>query len=74
MSTQKGEIATMASVNPNNLQPIFTQEQMINSLCTMELFEPVLCASVIMDQEQLNNDIWLALLTNPLFICPFQRF
>ena len=41
---------------------------MINSLHAMELFEPVLCASVIMDQEQLNNNILLALLTNPLFI------
>ena len=34
----------------------------------MELFEPVLHASVIMDQEQLNNNILLALPTNPLFI------
>ena len=41
---------------------------MINSLPAMELFESVLCASVIMDQEQLNNDILLALPTNLLFI------
>ena len=66
MSTQKG--SDYASVNPNNLWLIFTQEQMINSLHAMELFEPVLCASVSMDQEQLNNNILLALPTNPLFI------
>ena len=36
---------------------MFTQEQISVSLCAKGLLMPALCATVIMDQEQLNSDI-----------------
>src|SRR5271155_434209 len=40
-----------ATVNPSNLHPVFTQEQLSHSLQAM--LEPVLRATIIMDQDQL---------------------
>ena len=64
----KGGNSDYASVNPSNLQPMFTQEQISISLHATQLLEPVLWASVIMDQEQLNSDILSALLDGPIYI------
>ena len=38
------------------------------SLHATDLMTPVLCAIVIMDQEQLNSDILATLPNNPLFL------
>uniref|UniRef100_A0A0W0F2H4 Reverse transcriptase RNase H-like domain-containing protein n=1 Tax=Moniliophthora roreri TaxID=221103 RepID=A0A0W0F2H4_MONRR len=46
-----------ASVNPQNLQPIFTEEQLISSLWATYLEEPVLQASVLMDIKKLHSNI-----------------
>jgi len=63
----KGGNSDYASINPSNLRPVFTNEQLTNSLRATSLVEPVLRASVIMDQEKLNNDILLALPSDPLY-------
>ena len=63
----KGGNSDYTSVNPNNLRPMFTQEQISVSLCATELLEPVLHATVIMDQEQLNSDILSTLPDNPMY-------
>ena len=47
---------------------MFTQEQISVSLRATQLLEPVLRASVIMDQEQLNSDVLSALPDDPIFI------
>ena len=64
----KGGNSDYASVNPNNLRPMFTQEQISTSLRATQLLEPVLQASVIMDQEQLNSDILSELPNDPIYI------
>jgi len=64
----KGGNSDYASVNPNNFRPVFTQEQISVSLRATELLAPVLRATVIMDQEQLNSDILSALAADPLYI------
>jgi len=64
----KGGNSDYASVNPSNLRPMYTQEQLSASLRATGLFDPVLRATVIMDQEQLNTDILSALPTDPLYI------
>src|SRR5271170_5175745 len=64
----KGGNSNYATVNPSNCPPIFMQEQLTASLCATELLEPVLHATVLMDQEQLNKDILLALPSDPLYI------
>jgi len=65
-------------VNPQNLRPVFTQEQLSNSLRATYLEFPVLHAVAIMDVETLHSDILSALpadpiaqvhLTNPLDSC-----
>ena len=63
----KGGNSDYASVNPSNLRPVFTNEQLTNSLRATSLVEPVLRASIIMDQEKLNNDILQALPSDPLY-------
>ena len=45
------------SINPQNLQPIFTDEQLASSLRTTTFWLPALCGSLIMDTEQLQADI-----------------
>ena len=47
---------------------MFTQEQISVSLRATELLMPVLRATVIMHQEQLNSDILSALPDDPLFL------
>src|SRR5271169_4444757 len=47
---------------------MFTQEQISVSLHATNLLEPVLRASVIMDQEQLSSDILSALPNDPQYI------
>ena len=53
-----------AKVNPINFCPAFTQEQISTSLCATNLFEPVLAATVLMNQEQLYSDILCSLPSN----------
>ena len=50
-----------ARVNPQNLRPVFTQEQLTNSLHATYLEFPVLRAVAIMDVETLHSDILSAL-------------
>ena len=50
------------------LRPMFTQEQISMSLHATDLMTPVLRATVIMDQEQLNSDILATLPDDPLFL------
>ena len=50
-----------ASVNPHNLHPIFTQEQLALSLCATFLSIPTLCTVIIMDIEKLCSNIHLSL-------------
>ena len=47
---------------------MFTKEQISASLRATQLMEPILRATVIMDQEQLHSDILSALPEDPLFI------
>jgi len=55
-----------AWVNPQNLRPVFTQEQLSNSLRATYLEFPVLRAVVIMDVETLHSDILSALPSDPI--------
>ena len=64
----KGGNSDYATVNPSNLHPMFTQEQISVSLHATDLMTPVLHATVIMDQEQLNSNILAALPDDPLFL------
>ena len=64
----KGGNSDYATVNPNNFRPVFTQEQLSVSLRATDLLVPVLRASVIMDQEQLNSDILSALSEDPVYL------
>ena len=45
------------SINPQNLQPIFTDEQLALSLCATTFWLPALCGSLIMDTEWFQADI-----------------
>ena len=46
-----------ASVNPHNLHPVFTQEQLASSLRATFLSVPTLRTVIIMDIEKLHSDI-----------------
>ena len=46
-----------ASINPQNLRPIFTDKQLALSLCATTFWLPALHGSLIMDTEQLQADI-----------------
>ena len=46
-----------ASINPQNLQPIFIDEQLASSLRATTFWLPSLHGSLIMDTEQLQADI-----------------
>ncbi|KAJ3016512.1 hypothetical protein NUW54_g791 [Trametes sanguinea] len=48
-------------VNPHNFWPVFTQEQLAASLQAAHLWQPVLQASFLMDDEQLPSNIRKAL-------------
>ena len=54
-----------ARVNPQNLRPVFTTEQLNSSLHATYLQLPVLRASVLMDVERLHADILSALSSDP---------
>ena len=57
-----------AKVNPTNYHPVFTKEQISASLHTMQLYEPVLRTTVLMDLEQLNTNILTSLHSDPTYI------
>ena len=46
-----------ASINPHNLHPVFTQEQLASSLHTIFLSVPALCTTIIMDIKKLHSDL-----------------
>ena len=54
-----------ASINPQNLQPIFTDKQLASSLCITTFWLPALCGSLIMDTERLQADIVSSLQLDP---------
>ena len=64
----QGGNSTYAIRNPSNLRPVFTNEQLVHSLRATSLVEPVLRASVIMDQDQLHRDILSALPSDPTYV------
>ena len=53
-------------VNPQNLQPVFMQEQLSASLCTTYIEYLVLRVVAIMDVEKLHSDILSALPSDPI--------
>src|SRR3984893_2541564 len=55
-----------AHVNPQNLQPMFTSGQLISSLQASSLYEPALCTSFVIDDNQLCEDIPSGLSLNPV--------
>ena len=63
---RKGGNSDFATVNPTNLRPIFTQEQLISSLRATYLATPILRQAVLMDIEKLHNDIRSNLHLDPL--------
>ena len=54
------------SINPHNLCPIFTQEQLALSLHTTFFSVPALHATIIMDIEKLCSDIHSSLCSDPI--------
>ena len=57
----KGGSSDYATVNPQNLRPIFTNEQLALSLRATALIYPALRASTLMDVNKLHSDICSAL-------------
>jgi hypothetical protein len=55
-----------ASVNPHNIHPVFTQEQLSFSLRATYLAKPTFRAAHVVDSKQLHNDICAALPTDPV--------
>jgi hypothetical protein len=55
-----------SSVNPQNFQPIFTNQQLSESLRATYLLAPVLQASTVMDSEKLHADILANLTSDPI--------
>ena len=54
-----------ASINPQNLRPIFTDEQLASSLRATTFWLPALRGSLIMDTERLQADIVSSLQLDP---------
>ena len=54
------------SINPQNLQPIFTDEQLALSLRATTFWLPALRGSLIMDTERLQADIVSSLQLDPM--------
>ena len=46
-----------ASINPQNLRPVFTNQQLATSLRATGLLQPALRATLLMDTEKLHKDI-----------------
>ena len=57
MFTQKRGDSDYAKINPQNLRPVFTQEQLASSLRATYYLEPVLRAVGLMDIGRLHEDI-----------------
>jgi hypothetical protein len=55
-----------ARVNPQNLRPVFTQEQLASSLRATILLAPVLRASSLLDIEDIHKDILESLDSDPI--------
>src|ERR1700731_4119812 len=55
-----------ACVNPQNLQPMFTGGQLISSLRASSLYKPTLCASFVIDDDQLCRDIRSGISLDPV--------
>jgi hypothetical protein len=64
----KGGNNDYAKVNPINYRPVFTQEQISASLRATQLFDPILRATIIMDEEKLHSDILQSLPTDPIYL------
>src|SRR3979490_7180 len=54
------------TINPQNLRPIFTTTQLVESLQVTQLIIPALRASIIMDSESLHSEILSALPADPV--------
>ena len=54
------------TINPQNLRPIFTTQQLSESLRATSLLIPALRATVLMDSEQLHADILAHLSSDPV--------
>jgi len=61
-SGRKGDYG---KVNPHNLKPIFSSEQLSASLQATSLLPAVLCGVIAMDLTQLNTEILSTLDTDP---------
>ena len=55
-----------ASINPQNLRPIFTDEQLALSLRATTFWLPALRGSLIMDTKRLQADIVSSLQSDPM--------
>src|SRR6202045_2965789 len=55
-----------AHVNPQNLQLMFTGRQLISSLQASSLYEPTLCTSFVIDDDQLRKDIRSGISLDPV--------
>ena len=55
-----------ASINPQNLRPIFTDEQLASSLHATTFWLLALRGSLIMDTERLQADIVSSLQSDPM--------
>jgi len=55
-----------ATVNPQNLKPIFSQEQLASSLRALKLYSTAVSGTYVMDLEQLTEDIRSAYLHDPI--------
>ncbi|KIN98909.1 hypothetical protein M404DRAFT_30877 [Pisolithus tinctorius Marx 270] len=62
----KGGDRDYAQVNPHNLCPMFTQEQLTSSLRTTTLMAPVLHAAMVFDVECLHSNIVSTLPSDPV--------
>ena len=63
-----------AHINPDNFQPVFTQEQLTASLHATYFAAPVLQASVLFDIKNLHNDILSSLPSDPLATVHLSTF
>ena len=55
-----------ATVNPQNLKPIFSHEQLASSLCASKLYFTAVSGAYMMDLEQLTEDICSAYPHDPV--------
>ena len=53
-----------ATVNPHNLRPIFSQEQLATSLRASFLHDPILCAVHLTDTPAIHTDILASIPTD----------